>query len=77
MVSIAVGIPDRLEVDRVDRMIGREIARIVMLQFLADAGLVEVRIEKVRREFRLMIAVTHDQERLPRKFFFSPATNEV
>ena len=56
----------------VDRVIGRVIARIVILQLLADAGLVEAGIEQVRREFRLMIAVTHDQERLRRKFLFQP-----
>jgi len=33
------------------------IARVVILQLLAEAGLVETGIEKVRREFRLVIAV--------------------
>src|SRR5258705_5967057 len=37
---------DRLEVDGVDRVIGRVVARIVILQLLADTGLVEIRIEQ-------------------------------
>jgi hypothetical protein len=64
---------DRLEIDRIDGVIGRVIARVVLLQLLADTGFVEAGIENVRREFRLMVAVANNQERLPGNFFFSPA----
>jgi len=39
---------DRLEVDRVDGVIGRVIARVVILQLLADTGFIEAGIEHAR-----------------------------
>src|ERR1700690_4111309 len=60
----------RLEIDGVDRVIGRIIARVIILQLLADAGLIETGIEQMRRELRLVIAIAHDQKRLPRKALF-------
>src|SRR5436309_3515173 len=39
---------DGVEVDRVDRVVGFVVARIVVFQLLAEAGGVEIGIEKVR-----------------------------
>src|SRR6516225_8632881 len=61
--------PDRLEIDGVDRVIGRIVTRVVALELLADAGFIERGIEQLRRKLRLMIAVAHDQERLAAESF--------
>src|SRR5690349_275598 len=55
---------DRVEVDRVDRVIGGEVARIVRLDAARDRFLVERRIDDPFGEFRLMIAEPHQQEGL-------------
>ena len=35
-------------------------------------GLIETGVEQMRRELRLMVAIAHNQKRLPRKFLFQP-----
>src|SRR5580693_4598462 len=62
----------RFEIDGIDRVIGRIIARVIILQLLADAGLIETGIEQMRRELRLVIAIAHDQKWLPRKALLQP-----
>src|SRR6185369_12359506 len=59
----------RSEVDGVDRVIGREIARIVSLNALCHRGLVERRVDKIFRKQWLMVTKAHHQERLVGEFF--------
>src|SRR5712692_1955027 len=58
---------DRFEVDRIDRVIGREIARIIIQQPAVDCRLLEPGLENGGGEIRLVVAVGQQQERLARK----------
>src|SRR5262249_9574815 len=58
---------DRFEIDRVDRVVGGEIARIVGHQPPVDPELVEPRLEHEGGEIRLVIAVADQEEALAGK----------
>src|SRR5262249_44843525 len=58
---------DGFEIDRVDRVVGGEIARIISHQPPVDPGLVEPRLEHERGEIGLMIAVADQEEPLAGK----------
>src|SRR5579862_8882081 len=62
----------RFEIDRIDRVIGREIALVPVHQMLLDRGVVERRIEDVRREVRLMVAKAHKEKGVVRELPLQP-----
>src|SRR5690242_9958568 len=53
----------RLEVDRIDRVVGREIARVHRNHALADLVIADARFDQIGGQFRLVITVAYDQER--------------
>ena len=63
---------DRREVDGIDRIVGRVVARVETQQSLAEVPRVERRINQVLGEVRLMVAVTHDEKLLAGKIVLKP-----
>src|SRR3979409_568060 len=53
---------DGFEVDCVNRVVGREITRVVNHEVLVDGGLVQRRIENEGGELRLVVAIAHQEE---------------
>src|SRR6266511_4750770 len=58
---------DRFEVDRVDRVIGGEVARVARHQTPVDRDLVERRLEDGGGEIGLVVAVAHQQKGFARE----------
>src|SRR4051794_30501882 len=58
---------DRLEVQPVDGVIGREVARIMRREAPSKFLGIDRRVDDMLGEFRLMITIAHDQERFVRE----------
>ena len=74
-----MAIPDffRPVVDRVDRVVGREMARIERFHAVGDAVFVDARLDHLHSEFWLMIAVTQIRNDSSGNRFLNRSTNSA